>query len=57
MDPMPEKVDLTEMGPSSLIDALLFADGWANGASSTKAMRGWEDRRFAIREEILRRMK
>lgn len=56
-DPKPDAdYDPKERGHDELIDDLLFADGWANGASTAGGMNAWGQRRDAIRNEVENRM-
>lgn len=51
-DKMPNSLDAAE-----LLDAYVAAEGWVNGATSTKQMRAWEKRRDYLKAQVLNLMR
>lgn len=51
-DKMPNSLDAAE-----LLDAYVAAEGWANGATTTKQMKAWEKRRDYLKAQVLNLMR
>ncbi len=54
---MPDPIDAAAIADDTLLDDLIFAAKWVEGAMSAKQTRAWEKRTELLKTEILRRMK
>lgn len=56
MDAMPPDKMPNSLNAAELLESYVVAEGWVNGASTTKQMRAWEKRRDFLKAQVLNLM-